>query len=608
MGQDPRLSKVLLFTDQNGSTVLYKALSLAYLGRLLFATVQPGNSQLEEQYGVTQHPKLLVVTPDGTQHQYTGPLQAGQLKEFLDNYASKQLLTPVSNSSKGSDGPSEVVIHNLTASDLLDVDRDEDIWLVAFYAAADDNACASQLWELSKLCDDVQAIVNYGQLNAAKAGLSDKTLRKLGVHASALRADGCELQLVLLTHGRYKASTAGYVRWPGGLDNTKALQAWILEQVPDLTIELTDEEDAQAYINATAADMPIVFRSQHHKDSPIGKVFLFSTKQDVPGLYKALAMRFHGKARLVFAWTSPDESGPGYPLMQRMHVQKAPAMSILLPLPPRPLADASDIPGPKDDMAMQQYMGPLKFNKMLAWVQTMANLIGINHAGSTAGPSPEHFEVHNQQQLQQACYDKPSLCMILLLGGRSCDANKHKYTLKKAAQALTGHPLSWVAVDVARQPSFRRAYGFRASQLPGLVAVSTRRLQFAQGAAPFNETNARGLVTAVLMESARTLPLPALPWLVNGGEPEEATFADTAKDDQMAAELQALLGGEQSHHKAGDRKQQPEGSFKASKWEASIKQTKQHRAKYQSKPKAVSNPQPSRRTRRRRSINVRDEL
>jgi hypothetical protein len=54
-------------------------------------------------------------------------------------------------------------------------------------------------------------------------------------------------------------------------------------------------------------------------------------------------------------------------------------MTILFPLPPKPLgvADNEEVPNtPRDNMALQQYMGPLKYQKMLAWLTAMSTLTG----------------------------------------------------------------------------------------------------------------------------------------------------------------------------------------------------------------------------------------
>jgi hypothetical protein len=53
-------------------------------------------------------------------------------------------------------------------------------------------------------------------------------------------------------------------------------------------------------------------------------------------------------------------------------------MTILFPLPQKPLgADNDEVPNsPRDNMAMQQYMGQLKYQKMLGWLTAMSTLTG----------------------------------------------------------------------------------------------------------------------------------------------------------------------------------------------------------------------------------------
>jgi hypothetical protein len=63
---------------------------------------------------------------------------------------------------------------------------------------------------------------------------------------------------------------------------------------------------------------------------------------------------------------------------------------------------------------------------------------------------------------------------------RATRSAAHRDTVKQAAAALAGQPITWVVVDVGRQRSFRRAFGFTEDQLPALVALSTRRMRFAQ--------------------------------------------------------------------------------------------------------------------------------
>jgi len=65
-------------------------------------------------------------------------------------------------------------------------------------------------------------------------------------------------------------------------------------------------------------------------------------------------------------------------------------MTILFPLPPKPLGnDNEEVPNnPRDNVAMQQYQGPLKFQKMLGWLTAMSTLTGAHaaQAGTMTAP------------------------------------------------------------------------------------------------------------------------------------------------------------------------------------------------------------------------------
>ncbi len=69
--------KVVLFTDKSKTSALYKSLSLRFKGRLAFAEVSNKASDLIEEHGVTQFPKLVVLDGDKTEEypggQFTDP-------------------------------------------------------------------------------------------------------------------------------------------------------------------------------------------------------------------------------------------------------------------------------------------------------------------------------------------------------------------------------------------------------------------------------------------------------------------------------------------------------------------------------------------------------
>jgi hypothetical protein len=72
---DASLARVLLFTDKEKTTVLYKALSIAYAGRLRFGQAlkgEGGAGAAAERLGVQEYPTLVVIKVCGDTLQLVG--------------------------------------------------------------------------------------------------------------------------------------------------------------------------------------------------------------------------------------------------------------------------------------------------------------------------------------------------------------------------------------------------------------------------------------------------------------------------------------------------------------------------------------------------------
>lgn len=73
---------------------------------------------------------------------YSGPLKAPELRTFLDTFALQEPLAAGADAGKGA-GVSDplghlgqLTVHSLDAGNLTDIDRQDDMWLLGFYAAA----------------------------------------------------------------------------------------------------------------------------------------------------------------------------------------------------------------------------------------------------------------------------------------------------------------------------------------------------------------------------------------------------------------------------------------------------------------------------------------
>ncbi|KAF6265587.1 hypothetical protein COO60DRAFT_863377 [Scenedesmus sp. NREL 46B-D3] len=192
--QQPKLAKVLLFTDKNASTVLYMGLSWSYARRLAFAEVRSSEegAALLEQYAVAKLPTLLVVKTDGKHEVYSGPLKAVPLKAFLDSHALREPLPEAAagrGGAAGSDGMlGEVVLHPLEAGNMTDIESRDEMWLLAFYRAADGAGCSAELQQLQTLLQEVQGIVQYGSITQQRQALSRASCSSMVLSLLSLRS------------------------------------------------------------------------------------------------------------------------------------------------------------------------------------------------------------------------------------------------------------------------------------------------------------------------------------------------------------------------------------------------------------------------------------
>lgn len=81
---------------------------------------------------------------DGGQEVYGGPLKAPQLRTFLDSFASQEPLPENAGRQTVTDPLSQlapVVVHSLSSSNLTDIELQDDMWLIAFFATTGMQGC-----------------------------------------------------------------------------------------------------------------------------------------------------------------------------------------------------------------------------------------------------------------------------------------------------------------------------------------------------------------------------------------------------------------------------------------------------------------------------------
>lgn len=410
------------------------------------------------------------------------------------------------------------------------------MWLVAVYSGGAGVTCESSLASFDAAAQSAQSVVRFGTLDASSASEPEiKALSAMGVDAGALKASPCDLQVVLLPDGRGKAELDEYKRWHGGLDDPKSLQQWVLEEVPDSTQIMTSEMELRMFMDAPVTP----------DDRPFGKVVLFASKGEVPGVYKALALNSR-RAGLVFGfgWIPGGSAGSFLDQAKKMlRVSKVPSLVAVVPF--SGATAPKDAPPGSVPMSIQPYVGPLKYQMMAAWVRNMGMLTGLSDQAPparAAGGAAPLADVTSQQQLQEQCYDKGALCLLGLLDGGSPDLGEHVTELEEAAAGggvVQPGVVSFVRLDASRQRSLRASLGLRRDQLPALAVVSARRLRYALAppGATFGARAAKELLEGVLAGRVATVPLQDLPRFVDGGEPDDEGAAPAPEEAEVVEEF-----------------------------------------------------------------------
>ncbi|GBF90666.1 hypothetical protein Rsub_03238 [Raphidocelis subcapitata] len=554
------LARALLFTDKPKTTTLAKGLSTAYAGRLLFGQVQRdgGAGEAAGKLGVTEFPTLLAVKPDGSREPYSGPLKAPAIREFLDRFALPPPPGAGGSSShssgSGSQGKGkgkhadpyaafkEVFIEDLAPANLTALDKDASMWLLAVYEGSEAAPCADELAKFDAAASAAQSIVRYGRLDASGADEEQRgALKAMGVDAAALAAAPCALQVVLLPAGAGKEEAGGYKRWDGGLDDPKALRGWLLEEVPDTTAQLGSEAELRAFLSVPvpAAGAP-----------PDGRVVLFASKSDVPGVFKALAFNTAAVAgaRIEFGWipgSAPAEFRES--AAKTLHVARTPALVAVVPARGATAAAAAKEGAPPGatPMAIQPYPGPLKYAVMALWLRSLAASTGLaDEAGAAARRAAAEAAAAvrvaaTQEELEAGCYSRGALCVLAMLDGRRGGERLEAWlgALREAAakqEAKQPGLVPFAAVDASRQPAAREALRLRADELPALAVVSVKRMRYALGPPGAGVTAAavEELLDGVLSGRLGTAPLQELPRLSEPTEPpgEDGPEAGAASD------------------------------------------------------------------------------
>eukprot|EP00898_Chlorokybus_atmophyticus_P004427 jgi/Chlat1/4986/Chrsp32S04962 len=508
LSSEPSVSKVLLISSKDDVSPMYKAMSLQYRARLKLAQGSAADKTLTARYQADAFPFVILIKPDGEQVVYNGPVKAQALAEFLDSYAPP-VLTDGSQQQEAAAMPEKPkpALRLSTVEEFEDhVIKSEDVWLVAFInSSGEDDACNDRVADWEAAADALLGMVRLGEVVSAEASWKSLS-EQFGVPQ-----DQC-VALLLFPYGSEKehADPEGF----SGELTGKALSKFALEALPSFV----------TIINAEA------FEPYFASGPLLPRVFLFTEKEETPGIYKALAVNLRDK--FGFAQVHKDEEN----IITSLSITKFPSVVIIAPMP------SSD--GKTMQLGVQPYTGPIKYMNLYAWLSQMAASFAPKEAAeSRAGVA---VEIDTQAQFTQACHNKGGLCIVGFLDAQHEDYKRQIEELQRFAQKRATGPVNMLWVDASRQATFASGFGIQPTELPTVVVLSPRKQVYAKLRGQFSAASMEALLDSALSPKAgkiSLLQLQDIPVIMDGGEDasaqaEEIVEEEFSLDDIMGETLE----------------------------------------------------------------------
>ncbi|KAF5837402.1 hypothetical protein DUNSADRAFT_4450 [Dunaliella salina] len=452
-------------------------------------------------------------------------------------------------------------IPELTFSDAQALDKQEDMHLLGVYAGSSKD-CAEEREAFQQAVQDMQPVVDT-HLVPLKGDEIDKAADKYGSELESLHEDNCKLQLVLLPFGTDKEDTDEYMVYEGPLEG-KALQTFVTDMMPDHRTPEVQPETWEAFMTDGAEALDAEEEDEADEDASMPpmppKVLLLTNKDHVPGVLKALALRFRTiSPGLGFGWIRVHDE-QNKPILDQLGPGKVPRLLLLLPMP------GDEESGGRAQISVQPYTGAMRYSSMFTWLSQMANLLD-SVTGSRKGPV-DIPQLTADAHLQQHCVEKGGgVCVVGLLDLERSGSQKLIKMMGKVAGKSRDQPFYFSYVDAPRHRAFLSPFSVSLSDLPTAVAFNAARKRFAVLPEKMSEpADLTRFIDGVLSGRVKTLPFEGLPSLeAPSGDQDVADGEGAQEEEQVPVEeefdLSDIMGEEVEPSSKEERMRQIEAEL-----------------------------------------------
>ncbi|CAI7799030.1 unnamed protein product, partial [Closterium sp. NIES-54] len=164
------LNKVVLFSTKPAVTPLFKALSLQFRKRLVFAQAKSTDEALAASFGAASFPALFLHKADGTRQIYEGPLKPEPIAAFLEQFAAPAEPAADSATAGGADAGGAGAageesqarwVRQMRAANVSSqVLQREEMWMVALTSSAEE--CREVKEKFEKTAEELVGMIFVG--------------------------------------------------------------------------------------------------------------------------------------------------------------------------------------------------------------------------------------------------------------------------------------------------------------------------------------------------------------------------------------------------------------------------------------------------------------
>lgn len=474
---------VVLFTERDQTSPLYKAASNAFAGRLVFAEVHSSISELVQQYDMTSFPTLgVVTTADDQLHRFDGDSKDLEgIKAFLVEFAA----AADPRAATGASDQSAIPVNELESH----LQKTKAAYVLAI--TTDGSTAGISGWDrvVKKCTGSVRAeVVLCSSGTNADNTAANELCQQLGGNKEHL--------LVVVPYDSHD-----FDKFVVHNDAEKAL-AGAMDSLPNRVNAITDAQ----------VDGFFVESYQNNKVAVV-----IATEKEAPTSFMkdlALTVEDHAETAMLVG-ASPET-------LARLQIPRVPAIMCAFP-------SAARVTNPDGTVGeavhVQVYSGPSDVAVVATFVRTLFSHSRFAQADdqptftasmpeNTGAAGAQTFEQVTLENWDTLCPDGSSaVCAIAMVNGEE-DTEAQAAVLANVMQQLgpvirTTFKFMWT--DAACLQNFADGFDVQPHKLPTVVAFSPVRLRAAQLIGAYDERNVKQFLEGVLHGSIATAPLSERP-------------------------------------------------------------------------------------------------